>query len=122
MPLNCAKSTCLYLVSLSMQRECKISRVYRDRDFFFFAILCGRKDSAIPLLFCALGELECLPDSLSNATGMFEYSGQKVNNTLLHFLRYFTHGVISGPEALRILRKSSRGEQRAIKKKKNSYN
>lgn len=60
-PLNCAKSTCLNPVSLSMQRECEISRVYRDCGvhflIFFFAILRGRKDSAIPLLFCALCEL-----------------------------------------------------------------
>lgn len=35
-PLNCAKSTCLNLVSLSMQRECEISRVYRDHGLHFF--------------------------------------------------------------------------------------
>lgn len=92
-----------------MQRECKISRDRGLLFFFFLAILRGRKDSAIPLLFCALCELECLPVSLSNATGMLEYSGQEVNNRLLHFLRYFAHGGISGPQALRTLRKSLGG-------------
>lgn len=41
-------------------------------------------------------ELECLPVSLSNATGVFEYSGQEVKNTLPHLLYSFAH-VISSP-------------------------
>lgn len=33
-------------------------------------------------------ELECLPVSLSSATGMFEYSGQEVKNTLPHLYSF----------------------------------
>ena len=44
----------------------------------FVPCCVGRK--SLPFLFSifSLCELECLPVSLSNATGMFEYSGQEV--------------------------------------------
>lgn len=44
-------------------------------------------------------ELERLPVSLSNATGMFEYSGQEVKNALPHLLCSLSHMVLSAPRA-----------------------
>ena len=50
-----------------------------------FAMCVGRD----PLPSFSPCELECLPVSLSNATGVFEYSGQEVKNTLPHLFYFF---------------------------------
>lgn len=51
-------------------------------------------------------ELECLPSSLSNATGLFEYSGQGVKNILPQLLYSFAHVVISSPSTLQLCKSS----------------
>lgn len=91
--------------SLNKMGKSIVRRDYRLDIVFSISVLpccVGRK----PLPSFSPRELECLPVSLSNAIGMFEYSGQEVRNTLPHLLYSFAHGVISSPSTWQLCKSS----------------
>lgn len=72
---------------------CKDNKLVIVFAILSFAVLCGKKVSALFLLLNFFFFCVCV----SKATGVFGYSGQEVKNTLPHLLYSFAHVFISSP-------------------------